>query len=99
MSARAARMRKPEPPCTPPSARRSARPGRPAGLDTELAEGTPERVLISRSATADLLVLGTQHSQNAAGLSVGPVIRTCLIRARCPVVVVSPGSDQESGRR
>ncbi len=71
----------------------------PATLDTELAEGTPERVLVSRSATADLLVLGTPRSQDAAGLSVGPVIRTCLIRARCPVVVVSPGSDKESGRR
>ncbi len=73
-------------------------PAPPTGLDTELAEGTPERVLVSRSATADLLVLGTPRSQDAAGLSVGPVIRTCLIRARCPVVVVSPGSDARAER-
>jgi nucleotide-binding universal stress UspA family protein len=61
----------------------------PADVRTEMAEGVPERVLISRSATADLLVLGTARQQDAAAHSVGPVIRTCLVRARCPVVVVS----------
>jgi len=71
-------------------------PARPACLHTELAEGVPERVLIARSAGADLLVLGTPRLQDAAGLSVGPVLRTCLVRARCPVVVVSAGAAQES---
>jgi nucleotide-binding universal stress UspA family protein len=66
-------------------------PVRPAGIEAELAEGMPERVLIGRSATADLLVLGTARPQNAVGLHVGPVIRACLSRARCPVVVVSAG--------
>jgi len=70
----------------------------PDGVDTELAEGPPERVLVSRSGTADLLVLGTGRPQDAAGLSVGPVIRSCLSRARCPVVVVSASLDQDAGR-
>jgi nucleotide-binding universal stress UspA family protein len=74
-------------------------PVRPACLHTELAEGVPERVLIARSADADLLVLGTPRSQDAAGLSVGPVLRTCLMRARCPVVVVSAGAGPEAGKR
>ncbi len=63
----------------------------PPGVGTELAEGIPERVLISRAATADLLVLGTARPRDAGGLSVGPVIRTCLSRSRCPVVVVGAG--------
>lgn len=71
----------------------------PDGVDTELTEGTPERVLISRAATADLLVLGTARPRDAAGLSVGPVLRTCLSRSRCPVVVVSAGADPEAGQR
>jgi nucleotide-binding universal stress UspA family protein len=71
----------------------------PATVDTELAEGIPERVLISRSATADLLVLGTARPRDLAGLSVGPVIRTCLSRSQCPVVVVSAAAAPESGQR
>ncbi len=74
-------------------------PVRPACLHTELAEGVPERVLIARSGSADLLVLGTTRPQDAAGLSVGPVLRTCLRRARCPVVVVNAGAGPEAGRR
>jgi nucleotide-binding universal stress UspA family protein len=71
----------------------------PDSIGTELAEGVPERVLISRSATADLLVLGTAHAQDSAGLSVGPVIRTCLSRSRCPVVVVNAGAAPEADQR
>src|SRR6266571_3769227 len=55
----------------------------PTSLRTELAEGMPERVLVTRSAAADLLVLGTARQQDIAGRSVGPVIRTCLVRSRC----------------
>jgi nucleotide-binding universal stress UspA family protein len=68
----------------------------PAGLDAELAEGIAERVLIDRSATADLLVIGTARPHDEAGPSVGPVIRACLCRAACPVVVVSPGAGQQA---
>jgi nucleotide-binding universal stress UspA family protein len=66
----------------------------PDGLDAELAVGIAERVLIDRSATADLLVIGTARLHDGPGPSVGPVLRACLCRAACPVVVVSPGAGQ-----
>jgi nucleotide-binding universal stress UspA family protein len=58
-------------------------------LTVEVAEGTAERALVEQSAGADLLVLGSA-SGHLAGCSIGPVIRTCLSRAHCPVVVVGP---------
>jgi len=48
-----------------------------------------ERVLVDLSAGADLLVLGSA-SGLTDGRSIGPVIRGCLSRAHCPVVVVGP---------
>ena len=60
-----------------------------ANVTTELVEGMAERALVDRSAGADLLVLGSA-SGFLAGRSIGPVIRTCLSRAHCPVVVVGP---------
>jgi nucleotide-binding universal stress UspA family protein len=68
----------------------------PDGIDAELAEGVPERVLIDRSAIAALLVLGAARPQDAHGLSVGPVIRACLSRARCPVVVVNAAAGTDA---
>lgn len=56
----------------------------------EVAEGTPERALVDLSAGADLLVLGSASAHALAGSSIGPVIRTCLSHAHCPVVLVSP---------
>jgi nucleotide-binding universal stress UspA family protein len=65
-------------------------PALPAELSAELVRGVPERVLIDRSADADLLVLGSPPPPGpaVAGRPVGPVVRACLHRARCPVVVV-----------
>jgi nucleotide-binding universal stress UspA family protein len=57
----------------------------PARTEIELIEGPAERVLVDASAQADLLVLGAGRQP-----PVGPVIRACLRRARCPVVVVGP---------
>ncbi len=53
-------------------------------LTLEVADGLPARVLIDWAAHAGLLVLGsaTLHAP-------GPVVRVCLYRARCPVVLVS----------
>jgi nucleotide-binding universal stress UspA family protein len=62
----------------------------PASLYTEVIEGMAERVLADRSAGADLLVLGSTSSPCVSGRSIGPVIRSCLGRAHCPVVVVGP---------
>jgi nucleotide-binding universal stress UspA family protein len=58
-------------------------------VTTEVIEGTAERVLVELSADADLLVVGSV-SGLTAGHSIGPVIRGCLGRAHCPVVVVGP---------
>ncbi len=60
-----------------------------AEVATEVTESNPERALVDSSSGADLLVLGTASGQ-LAGRSIGPVVRTCLSRAHCPVVVVGP---------
>lgn len=57
-------------------------------VTTEITEGSPERALIDRSVGADLLVLGSASAHAVAGHSIGPVIRSCLSHAHCPVVVV-----------
>jgi nucleotide-binding universal stress UspA family protein len=56
---------------------------------TEVAVGLIARVLLERCAGADMLVLGTASNSPGAPRSVGPVIRACLRRASCPVVVIS----------
>lgn len=61
----------------------------PGNVTTEVIEGTAERVLVELSAEADLLVVGSV-SGLTAGHPIGPVIRGCLGRAHCPVVVVGP---------
>lgn len=60
----------------------------PDGITTELAEGVPERILVARSADADMLVLGVTTPPSLARRSGGPVVRACLARADCPVVIV-----------
>lgn len=60
---------------------------------TEVADGLAARVLLEHCAGADMLVLGTSGDMPGAGWSPGPVIRACLRRAPCPVVVIS--ADQE----
>lgn len=62
----------------------------PASLYTEVIEGMAERALVDQSAEADLLVLGSTSSPSPSGRSIGPVIRSCLSRAHCPVVVIGP---------
>jgi nucleotide-binding universal stress UspA family protein len=56
---------------------------------TEVADGLAARVLLESCAGADMLVLGTAGDMPGAGWSPGPVIRACLRRAPCPVVVIS----------
>lgn len=56
---------------------------------TEVATGLAARVLLERCEGADMLVLGTVSNSPGASRSVGPVIRACLRRAPCPVVVIS----------
>jgi nucleotide-binding universal stress UspA family protein len=61
----------------------------PGDVTAEVIEGMAERILVEESAGADLLVLGSA-SGLTAGRSIGSVIRGCLSRAHCPVVVVGP---------
>jgi nucleotide-binding universal stress UspA family protein len=61
----------------------------PDHVTVELAEGVPERVLVDRSAGADLLVLGMTTPAWLSGRSPGPVVRACLARSRCPVAVIA----------
>jgi nucleotide-binding universal stress UspA family protein len=69
-----------------------------AKVTTEVTEGNPERALVDSSAGADLLVLGAASGQ-LIGRSLGPVVRTCLSRAHCPVVVVGPEGQGLPGKR
>jgi nucleotide-binding universal stress UspA family protein len=61
---------------------------------TEVVEGLAPRVLLDRCAGADMLILGTASDLPGSSRSAGPVIRACLRRAPCPVVVISAAQDQ-----
>lgn len=60
---------------------------------TEVVLGLAARVLLDRCEGADMLVLGTVSDLPGALRSAGPVIRACLRRAPCPVVVISAAQD------
>jgi nucleotide-binding universal stress UspA family protein len=74
---------------------RSVQADQAPGVDVrvEVVDGLAARVLLERCAGADMLVLGTASDTPGAGRSVGPVIRACLRRATCPVVVISAAQD------
>jgi nucleotide-binding universal stress UspA family protein len=59
----------------------------------EEVDGLPAKVLLDRGWGADMLVLGTSSGTPGAVRSAGPVIRACLRRAPCPVVVISAAQD------
>ena len=61
---------------------------------TEVVEGLAPRVLLDRCDGADMLVLGTASDVPGPSRSAGPVIRACLRRAPCPVVVISAAQQQ-----
>ena len=71
----------------------------PDGVSAEVAEGRPERVLVARSATADLLVIGEAMPPLSVGQSAGPVVRACLAHASCPVVIVGSAVGQPVSAR
>jgi nucleotide-binding universal stress UspA family protein len=82
--------------------RRLALPGQLPGsgveVRTEVVEGLAARVLLDRCAEADMLVLGTASDTHGVPRSAGPVIRACLRRAPCPVVVIGAAQDPISRR-
>jgi nucleotide-binding universal stress UspA family protein len=59
----------------------------------QVVDGLAARVLLERCEGADMLVLGTASDTPGAGRPLGPVIRACLRRAICPVVVISTAQD------
>lgn len=59
---------------------------------TDLREGPAEAVLISESASADMVVLGGVDTGRMSTLLVGSVPIALAAHARCPVVFVSPRS-------
>lgn len=65
---------------------------------TETAVGLVARVLLERGKGADMLVLGTSGETPSGVASAGPVIRACLMRAACPVVVISAALENAGGR-
>jgi nucleotide-binding universal stress UspA family protein len=65
---------------------------------TEVANGLTARVLLERCADAEMLVLGTSGDLPGAVWSPGPVIRACLRRAPCPVVVISDAQEPPAPR-
>lgn len=68
----------------------------PERLIAELVNESPARALLDRAVEAEMLILGvTRPGEPAQAL--GPVARTCLHRANCPVVVVT--SDGPRGKR
>ena len=62
----------------------------------EVIDGLAARILLERCSGADMLVLGTASDIAGAPRPAGPVIRACLRRAACPVVVI--GAERESAR-
>jgi nucleotide-binding universal stress UspA family protein len=75
----------------------------PDRLSSELADGSVAKVLIDRSAGAELLVLGAAYPPGESGREapppMGPVARACLHSARCPVVVVGPHATHAARHR
>lgn len=66
-------------------------PGVP--VKVEEVDGLAARVLLDRCEGADMLILGTSGDVPGGLRSAGPVIRACLRRAPCPVVVISAAQD------
>jgi hypothetical protein len=62
-------------------------------IRTEVVAGLAARILLERCADADMLVLGTAGDCPGPARSAGPVIRACLRRSPCPVVVISAAQD------
>ena len=60
----------------------------PVLVQPRVKQGTPAKVLIDESATADLLVVGTRGHGGFAGLVLGSVSHAVLHHAPCPVAVV-----------
>ena len=59
----------------------------PAGLTTECYRGQPAKVLMERSKSAAMLILGSRGYGGFKGLLLGSVSTACAAHAHCPVLV------------
>jgi nucleotide-binding universal stress UspA family protein len=71
----------------------------PDDLAEVLVEDEPGSALVTQSAEAELVVVGTRGRNRLAGLILGSVSQRCVDHAECPVAVVPSSWDQASGRR
>lgn len=66
----------------------------PRTVDTELVPGYPGRILLERSETAQMIVLGSRGRGEITGGLVGSVSSSVAAHAECPVAVVrAPDAD------
>jgi nucleotide-binding universal stress UspA family protein len=72
-------------------------PGAP-GVSEDVRTGDPAQVLIERSATAALLVVGSHGTSSLIHSALGSVSNACAQLAHCPVVVL-PRSLHSTGVR
>ncbi|WP_432921828.1 universal stress protein [Microbispora sp. CA-135349] len=64
-------------------------------VEPVVVEGSPAQVLLRATDGADLLVLGAHEAESEPYPVLNPVVSACLLRARCPVVVVLPGMEHD----
>jgi len=59
-----------------------------APIEAVTLQGYPPKILVDRSKTADLLVVGSRGRGALAGTLLGSVSLHCVTHGQCPVVVV-----------
>ena len=60
----------------------------PAGLERQVIEGPPAKVLVDAGKGADMIVVGSRGRGGFAGLLLGSVSQQVAQHASCPVVIV-----------
>lgn len=69
---------------------------RPAGLQSDVRQGHPAKVMLDAADRAEMLVLGSRGHGGFVGLLIGSVSARCAELATCPVVVVHDKSDEQN---
>lgn len=65
---------------------------RPEGMTMHTVEGNPAEVLITESATAKMVIVGSRGHGGFVGLMIGSVSASTAEHAKCPVLVVHGSS-------